>query len=74
MALKAVTTKLEERQIKALKIVSEKTHIPQSELFREGVDFVIKKHEGDILSPEFKEQIESLLVEDRPVLKRLAKA
>ena len=39
MALKAFTTKLDEKTVKALKAVSERTRIPQSELVREGVDW-----------------------------------
>lgn len=74
MALKALTTKLEEKRIRALRVLSGKTRIPQSELIREGVDFVLRKYQEAVLTPEFKEEVENLLREDRQVLDRLAKA
>ena len=46
MALKAFTTKLDEKTVKALKAVSERTRIPQSELVREGVDWLAAPRRG----------------------------
>jgi len=72
MALKAFTTKLDARLLETLKAVSEKTHIPQAELVREGLALALRRHQEDIVSPDLRREIEALLLEDRGVLKRLA--
>lgn len=74
MALKAYTTKLDERTLKALKAVSERTRIPQSELVREGVELALRRHAEDVVSPELRKEIEALLKEDKGLLQRLSKA
>lgn len=74
MALKAFTTKLDEKTVKALKAVSERTRIPQSELVREGVELALRRHAEDIVSPQLRQDIEELLREDKGLLQRLAKA
>ena len=74
MALKAYTTKLDEKTLKALKAVSERTRIPQSELVREGVELALRRHSEDVVSPELRREIEDLLREDKGLLRRLSKA
>lgn len=74
MGLKAYTTKLDEKVLKALKAVSERTRIPQSELVREGVELALRRHAEDVVSAQLREDIENLLKEDRKLLQRLAKA
>lgn len=74
MALKAFTTKVDERTLKALKAVAARTRIPQSELVREGIELALRRHAEDVVSPELREEIESLLQEDRVLLQRLSKA
>lgn len=74
MALKAFTTKLDEKTVKALKAVSERTRIPQSELVREGVELALRRHAEDIVSPQLRQDISDLLKEDKGLLQRLAKA
>ena len=74
MALKAFSMKMDEKTLKALKAVSERTRIPQSELVREGVELALRRHAEDIVSPELRKDIEELLSEDKGLLRRLAKA
>ncbi len=74
MALKAFTAKIDEKTLKALKAVSERTRIPQSELLREGIALVLRRHAEDVLTVGLKNEIEALLKEDSALLKRLAKA
>ncbi|PJA16903.1 MAG: hypothetical protein CO113_11190 [Elusimicrobia bacterium CG_4_9_14_3_um_filter_62_55] len=74
MPLKAYTTKLDEKMLKALKAVSERTRIPQSELVREGVELVLRRHAEDIVSSPLRAEIEDLLNEDRKLLQRLSDA
>ncbi|MBI4051507.1 MAG: ribbon-helix-helix domain-containing protein, partial [Elusimicrobia bacterium] len=68
-----LTAKLDEKTLEALKTISERTRIPQSELIREGISWVLRRHSEDILTPEFKNEIEALLKEDSGLLKRLSK-
>lgn len=74
MGLKAFTTKLDEKTLETLKKVSERTRIPQSELVREGISLALRRYAEDVLTPELRDEIESLLKEDAGLLKRLAKA
>ena len=74
MALKPYTTKLDERMLKALRAVSERTRIPQSELVREGVELALRRHAEDVVSPQLRQDIEDLLKEDKGLLQRLSKA
>ncbi len=74
MRLKAYTTKLDEKMLKALKAVSVRTRIPQSELVREGVELALRRHAEDIVSPQLRKDIEELLNEDQGLLQRLSKA
>lgn len=74
MPLKAFTTKLDARTLKALKAVSTRTRIPQSELVREGIELALRRHAEDVISPGLRDEIEAILAEDRGLLGRLAKA
>lgn len=74
MALKAYTTKLDDKMLKALKAVSERTRIPQSELVREGVELALRRHAEDVVSADLRREIEELLNEDKGLLQRLSKA
>ncbi len=74
MALKPFTTKLDEELINAVRALSARTHIPQSELVREGLTLALRRHQEDVVTPELRKEIEDILVKDRGLLKRLAKA
>jgi len=74
MASKSLVTRLDVKTIGALKAVSKRTRIPQSELVREGIAFVLRRHAEDSVTPELKEGIDALLREDAGLLKRLSKA
>ena len=72
--MKAISLKLEDNQIKLLDEVSRATGIPKSMLVRRGIDLVLRQTKEDIVSMELRQQIDELLTEDLPLLKRLAKA
>lgn len=72
--MKAISLKLEDRQIELLDEVSRATRIPKSALVRKGIDMVLRETKEDIVSMELRQQIDDLLREDLPLLKRLAKA
>jgi predicted DNA-binding protein len=71
--LKTYATKLEERQIEALQALSRRTKIPQAELVRQAVDWLIEKSEKDHNRLEFLRRLDQRLEEDREALERLAK-
>ena len=72
--MKAISLKLEDRQVKLLDELSRATHIPKSALVRKGIDLVLRQSREDTISVELRQEIDELLEEDRELLKRLAKA
>ena len=72
--MKPISLKLDERQVKLLDEVSRSTHIPKSALVRKGIDLVLRQMKEDVISAELRREIDTLLDEDRELLKRLAKA
>ena len=72
--MKTISLKLQERQLKLLEKASQSTHIPKSSLVRKGIDLVLQQMKEDVLSVDFRREVDSLLSEDRELLKRLAKA
>ncbi|MBU1487540.1 ribbon-helix-helix domain-containing protein [bacterium] len=71
--LKPFNTKIEDRQIKALNVLSSSTHIPKARLVRQAIDLLIEEHQSDILSDEFMQIVDSSMLENADLLKRLAK-
>jgi hypothetical protein len=72
--MKAVSLKLEDRQLRLLDELSRLTHIPKSALVRKGIDLVLQQAKDDMISVELRREIDALLTEDRELLRRLAKA
>jgi len=72
--MKAVSLKLEDRQLRLLDELSRVTRIPKSALVRKGIDLVLQQAKDDMISVELRRQIDALLTEDRELLRRLAKA
>lgn len=71
--LKTYAVKLEERQIEALKKLSEETKIPQAELLRQAVDLLLERWAKERERLEFLRRLDERLEEDREALERLAK-
>lgn len=72
--MKAISLKLEERLLKLLEEVSRATRVPKSALVRQGIELILIRTKEDIVSAEFRREVDSLLREDHELLKRLAKA
>ena len=72
--MKAVSLKLEDRQVRLLDELSRVTRIPKSALVRKGIDLVLQQAKDDMISVELRREIDALLTEDRELLRRLAKA
>lgn len=71
--LRAFNTRLEDRQIKALNVLSSSTHIPKARLVRQAIDLLIEEHQNDILSDEFMQIVDGSIAENANLLKRLAR-
>ena len=71
--LKTYATKLEERQIEALRKLSHQTKIPQAELLRQALDLLLEKWQGDRERLEFVRRLDKRLEEDREAMERLAR-
>lgn len=72
--LKPITLKVDEEQYRLLEEVSKATHIPKSALVRKGIDMILSQTKEDILSPELRREIDSLISQDRSLLKKLGEA
>lgn len=72
--MRAMSLKLEDRQLKLLAQASRATRIPKSSLVRRGIELVLLQVKEDILSPDFRREVDALLRQDHELLKRLAKA
>ncbi len=72
--MKAISLKLEERQLKLLEQVSRATQIPKSSLVRKGIELILLQAKEDVISPDFRREVDALLRQDKQLLKRLAKA
>jgi predicted DNA-binding protein len=71
--MKAITLKLRNRQVQLLHQVSRATGIPKSTLVRKGIDMILREMTENVVSAEMRREIDALLIEDRELLKRLAK-
>ena len=72
--MKAISLKVDERQLKLLEEVSRATHIPKSSLVRQGIELILLRAKEEVLSAGFRREVDALLSQDRELLKRLAKA
>ena len=72
--MKAMSLKLDDRQLKLLEQVSRTTHIPKSSLVRKGIELILLQAKEDVISADFRRKVDALLSRDRELLKRLAKA
>lgn len=70
--MKAISLKLEDRQLKLLEKASKRSHVPKSALIRKGIDLMLTQLKEDVVSEEFRREVDALLREDHALLKRLA--
>ena len=71
-SLKPISLKVDPQQLKLLEAVSRETHIPKSTLIREGISLVLRQHKEDIVSADLQQEIDSMIHEDKELLKKLA--
>lgn len=72
--MKAISLKLEERQLKLLNEVSRATGISKSTLLRKGIDLILLQAKEDVITADLRREIDELLREDRRLLQKLSKA
>ena len=71
--MKSMSLKIEDRQLKLLEQMAKSTRIPKSALIRKGIDLVLQQAKEDVISSQFRREVDALLAEDHTLLKRLAK-
>lgn len=72
--MKPISLKIEAKQLKLLEAVSKETHIPKSSLIRQGIELILRQHKEDAISASLQKEINSLLKEDKELLKKLSDA
>lgn len=73
MMLKTYAAKLEERQIEALKHLSQETKVPQAELLRQAIDLLLEKWQSDREQLKFLKRVDEDLEEDREAMEQLSR-
>lgn len=71
--LKTYAARLDERQIEALRNLSNEMKIPQARLLRQAVELLLEKWEADQNRLAFLRRLDQRINEDREALERLAK-
>lgn len=66
------STKLTPEQVKALRRISQETHIPQAVLVRQGVSMLIEELSKKAVSLNFLTLVKKRVKEDEEVLKKIA--
>ncbi len=66
------STKLTLEQIKALKKISEQTHVPQAVLVREAVSLLIEELRDKAVSLNFLNLVKKKVKQDKKLLKKIA--
>ena len=66
------STKLGQKEVRTLRRLSEQTRIPQSKLLEEAVHLLEAQFANDVVTPEFRRQVDQSIQRNLPLLKRLA--
>lgn len=66
------STKLGEKEVNALKRISEQSRIPQSKLLEEAIHLLEAQFSNDVVTPEFRRRVDHSIQRNLPLLKRLA--
>ena len=66
------STKLTPEQVKALRRISQETHIPQAVLVRQGVSMLIEELNKKAVSLNFLNLVKKRVKEDEEVLKKIS--
>lgn len=72
--MKTMSLKIGDAQLKLLKAMSKATRIPQSALVRQGIELILLRAKEDVITPEFRRDVDAFIRENRSLLKRLADA
>lgn len=67
-----LSTKLEAREVRTLKRLSEQSRIPQSKLLEEAIHLLEAQFANDVVTPEFRRMVDRSIRKNLPLLKRLA--
>ena len=68
------STKLTEEQIRALKKISNETHVPQAVLVRQAVSILIEELKDKAVSLNFFKLVKRRIKQDKKLLKKIARS
>ena len=71
--MKTITLKLGNQQLKRLEDAARANRIPMSTLIRRGINLVLEQLKSDIVSADFRREVDAVLRRDHQLLKRLGK-
>lgn len=66
------STKLDQKQVKILKQLSEQTRVSQAKLLEEAIALLEAQYANDVITPQFRRLVDSSIARHKPLLKRLA--
>ena len=66
------STKLGEKEVRALRRLSRESRVPQSKLLEEAIHLLEAQLSTDVISPDFRRLVDQTIKEDLPALRRLA--
>lgn len=66
------STKLDAKEVRTLKRLSEQSRIPQAKLLEEAIRLLEAQFSADMLTPEFRRTVDRSIQKNLPLLKRLA--
>lgn len=66
------STKLNQKEVRDLKQLSQRTRIPQSKLLEEAIHLLKAQFANDVVTPEFRRMGERIMQKHRVALQRLA--
>ena len=66
------STKLDAKQVRTLKRLSEQSRIPQSKLLEDAILLLEAQFATDVITPEFRRMVDQSVQKSLPLLKRLA--
>lgn len=66
------STTLNEKVVRTLRRLADRSHIPQSKLLEEAVHLLEAQRASDVVTPEFRRLVDRSIQKNLPLLKRLA--
>lgn len=66
------STKIDQKAVRGLRRLAERTRVPQARLLTEAIRLLESQYANDVVTPEFREKVDRSIQRNLPLLKRLA--